>query len=236
MSYWIFKANPEQYRIDDRLKDPNPDITWAVTRYHDRIQKGDTVFVWRGGMPRGICAVMQVEACPYQPSENDLQDGYELPARNSAPAVEHWAKCQIIQRFPLIEMGVVKKIPGLELFSFFSAFQQATNFTVTRPEGSILLEFIKSYKAPEPEKKSGSTPSKSASRLQGPSPVRTAGPTRIPGTGKSVRPVAAPVSKAVQATLLKCGECGRFVVSTETERHEREAHDGDATIQWKKVK
>ena len=58
MNYWIFKANPDKYRIDDRLRDPYPHVTWAITRYHERIQKGDIVFIWRGGTPRGICAVM----------------------------------------------------------------------------------------------------------------------------------------------------------------------------------
>ena len=49
----------------------------------------------------------------------------------------------ITQRFPILEVGIIKKIPGLELFSFFSAFQQVTNFSITRPEASILLEYIK---------------------------------------------------------------------------------------------
>jgi len=44
-------------------------------------------------------------------------------------------------------------MPGLELFFFFSAFQQATNFSIRRPEGAILLEFIEKYLAEGPVKK-----------------------------------------------------------------------------------
>ena len=58
MSHWIFKANPEKYRIDERLKDVEPKISWRVTRYKDEIQKGDIAFIWRTGTNRGICAVM----------------------------------------------------------------------------------------------------------------------------------------------------------------------------------
>lgn len=216
MNYWIFKANPEQYRIDDRLLEPAAEIVWAVTRYHERIQKGDTVFVWRAGTPRGICAVMLVEACPYEPDEQELNDGFELPLGGVTRGTGHWAKCRLIKRFQVIDASVIKKIEGLELFSFFSAFQQATNFTVTRPEASILLEFIETSK-PEPPVRKVVSP---------PKPVK---PVRQASVKKS-KPAA-----STDVSLLKCASCGRFVVSTDTDRHVREAHDGLA-VAWKKTK
>ena len=239
MSYWIFRANPELYRIDDRLRDPKTKMTWAVTRYHDRIQKGDTVFVWRAGSPRGICAVMEVDVCPYQPGEDELLDGYELPAQSSAAKPEHWAKCRITQRFPVIEISVIKKIDGLELFSFFSAFQQATNFSITRPEGSILVEFIKEYLTREPEPKP-ETPVKPAARVKSPAAPRSAtiaprnpSAPSAPRSRASVQVAKSPALNTV--ALLKCDMCGRFVVSTDTERHARELHPADV-VGWKKVR
>ena len=59
MSYWIFKYNPEKYRLQERLADPNPTITWTITRYRDQISPGDTIFVWETGRNRGIRAVLR---------------------------------------------------------------------------------------------------------------------------------------------------------------------------------
>jgi hypothetical protein len=30
MKFWIFKCNPEYYRLSERLADPYPDIRWRV--------------------------------------------------------------------------------------------------------------------------------------------------------------------------------------------------------------
>src|SRR5262245_54481687 len=45
MAFWIFKCDPKRYRLSDRLMDPNPEITWMVTRYKKEIAPGDTVFL-----------------------------------------------------------------------------------------------------------------------------------------------------------------------------------------------
>jgi hypothetical protein len=43
MNYWIFRSNPERFRIDDRLKDPEPRTSWLVMRYRDEIKPGEGV-------------------------------------------------------------------------------------------------------------------------------------------------------------------------------------------------
>jgi hypothetical protein len=222
MNYWIFKANPEHYRIDDRLLDPAPSIVWAVTRYHERIHKDDTVFIWRAANPRGFCAILLIDAIPYTPAEDEIHDGYELPAASAAPTPAHWAKGHFIKRFPVIETAVIKKIPGLELFSFFSAFQQATNYSITRPEGARLLEFIENYK-PEP-----AAPKRVAASK--PRTPAASGPTASRG-----RKLAAPAQASTNVALVQCETCGRYVVSTDTERHIREVHAGHP-VEWKKTK
>ena len=45
MAFWIFKYNPEKYHLAERLADPNPDITWTVSRYRNQIAPGDTIFI-----------------------------------------------------------------------------------------------------------------------------------------------------------------------------------------------
>jgi predicted RNA-binding protein with PUA-like domain len=227
MNYWIFKANPEHYDIDERLLDPDPNIIWAVTRYHDRIQKGDTVFIWRTGTPRGICAVMEIEINPYVPEHQEIYDGFVAPSENTAATNSaFWTKCHLTKRFPMIEASVIKKIPGLELFSFFSAFQQATNFSITRPEGAILLEFIERHLAEEQLKKREFV-RKPAKKIKNSEPVRTSGA----GKSKSVKPT----NKPSEFELLKCETCGRYVVKSDTDRHVREVHAGQS-VEWRKAK
>ncbi|MCX6064196.1 MAG: EVE domain-containing protein [Chloroflexi bacterium] len=226
MNYWVFKANSEHYRIDERLLDPAPQITWAVTRYHERIQQGDTVFIWRTGTPRGICAVMVIDLFPYEPEDIDLHDGYEIvTGANSTVSAPHWAKGTFIRRFPVIETNIIKKIPGLELFSFFAAFQQAVNFSITRPEGSILLEFIEKYLAAGPEIKKVSKPA---------TKPKKAAPIRVTTSTKKTK-LPASESELPTTVLLQCEACNRYVVSTDTDRHIREAHAGEL-MEWKKTK
>ena len=59
MAFWIFKCNPEKYRLSERLADATPAISWRVTKYHDEIGPGDTVFIWETGPERGIRAFMR---------------------------------------------------------------------------------------------------------------------------------------------------------------------------------
>jgi len=172
-------------------------------------------------VPRGICAVMLIDACPYTLQEKDLQDGYHiLPVEPVAASLDHWAKGHLVQRFPIIEPAIIKKIDGLELFSFFSAFQQATNFTLTRGEGQILLEFI--------EQRPPGLP-----LTAGLSALKPGLKPRSPASAPAVKKKAPARSTAV--ALLKCESCGRFIVGTEAERHVLETHAGQP-VEWKKMK
>ena len=46
---------------------------------------------------------------------------------------------------------------------------------------------------------------------------------------------AGPAGRSSEATLLKCEVCGRYVVSSETERHIREVHAGQP-VEWQKTR
>jgi predicted RNA-binding protein with PUA-like domain len=76
MAFWIFKCNPEVYRLDDRLADPNPTISWTVSRHRDEIGPGDTVFLWVTGRTRGIRAVMRVDHAPREMPELETEQQY----------------------------------------------------------------------------------------------------------------------------------------------------------------
>src|SRR5947209_3848965 len=76
MAYWLFKCNPDKYRIDPRLADPNPVITWTVNQCRDEIRPGDTVFLWATGSDRGIRAVMRVDEGPRPMPERESEQQY----------------------------------------------------------------------------------------------------------------------------------------------------------------
>jgi len=44
MNYWIFKCNPDWYKLSERLADKNPKTSWRVTKYENDIAPGDIVF------------------------------------------------------------------------------------------------------------------------------------------------------------------------------------------------
>lgn len=139
MSYWIFKTNPDHYRLDGRLKDANPKISWKVTRYKDEIQKGDIAFIWRTGNKRGICAVMRINTNPAEMKELESEQKYH---------VERDVKIMLrvegtfTHRFDCISHKELRNIPNLKNLSVFSGNQQATNFKVTDEEGKILMELL----------------------------------------------------------------------------------------------
>ena len=139
MAYWIFKVNPEQYRIDERLADPEVRITWQVSKYRDQIRTGDTAFIWRTGRNRGLCAVMKIISDPIDMPEIKSEEPYCI-------VLDVSTKCRVfgelVERFPLIKAEDIKSIPGLQGLSVFHGFQQATNFPVTEEEGRILGRLV----------------------------------------------------------------------------------------------
>ncbi|MBA4373905.1 MAG: hypothetical protein C0402_13735 [Thermodesulfovibrio sp.] len=137
MNYWIFKANPAQYRLAERLKDAEKQISWRVTRYKDEIQKGDTFFIWRTGAERGICAVARIDTNPAEMKELESEQKYNVE-RDIKIIMRVLGT--LTHRFDRISPQELKNISGLENLSVFSGFQQATNFRVTDQEGEILMK------------------------------------------------------------------------------------------------
>ena len=138
MSYWIFKADPNVYRLDDRLNDPEPTNSWRVTKYKDEIQNGDTAFIWRTGRDRGIRAVMRIDSAPVESKEIETEQKY-LVERDTR--LRYRVKGTLTHRFPCISHRELRNMPDLENLSVLSkrVFQSGTNFKVTDDEGKILL-------------------------------------------------------------------------------------------------
>ncbi len=140
MNYWIFQANPDRYRLQDRLRDPNPEISWRVSRYRDEISPGDRAFVWQSGKSRGLCATLRVETAPEEIHELSGERQY---ATDPQIASVSWRVLATIEsRFPIIPAAMLRATPGLESLSILGGFLQASNFRVTPEEARILNALI----------------------------------------------------------------------------------------------
>jgi predicted RNA-binding protein with PUA-like domain len=139
MAYWIFKCNPEKYSLEDRLADPNPKITWTVSRFRDEINAGDTVFLWITGLKRGIRAVIRVDTPPKLMAELESEQTYW----KDRDTEERWRVTgTIINRNVDLDHTVLKEVAGLEELSVFTGYQQTTNFAVTPEQGIILQRLV----------------------------------------------------------------------------------------------
>ena len=138
MRYWIFKCNPKSYRIDDRLRDPDPEIDWRVTRYWDEVAPGDIAFVWRTGEQRGICAVLCIKSkaeIGQAPKRDKYWVGGQRGPMRYTEAVIVNRKCWL----PAEELKKDRKLKGM---SVFRGFHQATNYHLTPSQGRQLLELV----------------------------------------------------------------------------------------------
>ena len=136
MAFWIFKYNPEMYHLAERLADPNPDITWTVSRYRNQIAPGDTIFIWETGRDRGIRAILRAEGAPQDMAELESEQPYWAQRDTE---VRCRVRATILRRDVNLSHTELRSVPGLENLSVFQGFQQGTNFPVTPDEGAILL-------------------------------------------------------------------------------------------------
>jgi 5-methylcytosine-specific restriction protein A len=146
MAYWLFKCNPGRYNLDARLLNPDPVITWTVSRYADEIRPGDKVFLWATGPDRGIRAVIRVDEGPRPMPERESEQQYWSERDES---VKDRVVGTLIHRGLSLTADDLRPVPGLEQLAVFHGFQQATNLRVTDAEGDILMELVRVYESAE---------------------------------------------------------------------------------------
>jgi hypothetical protein len=137
VKYWLVCCDPKRYPLEDRLLDPNPRMTWRVTRYHDDMAAGDLAFVWLTGASRGICAVLHVISSAevvdhLEPSDVDCVDVEIGPIYVIEAAV-------VARRF-FLSVHSLRDEPVLAEMSVFSDTQHATEYHVSRMEALKILE------------------------------------------------------------------------------------------------
>jgi predicted RNA-binding protein with PUA-like domain len=140
MAYWIFKCNPEKYRLPDRLSDPNDSTTWTVAQHKDEIKAGDIAFLWVTGTDRGIRAVLRVDQDPREQRELESEQPY-WSERDTQDRLR--VNCTLTHRHVNLGHERLREVDGLEDLSVFRGFQQATNFPVTPEQGAIIMRLVR---------------------------------------------------------------------------------------------
>lgn len=151
MAYWIFKANPEHYRLAERLADPEPRTSWEITRFEDRIREGDLAFIWRtdaNTKRRGFCALIAIDSNPDEFQELANEIPYQV-VNKTAPRMRVHAT--YLNRFELISAHTLKEMPVLSGITVFrdgppedtrDRFTIATNYDMSDEEAIELLRLI----------------------------------------------------------------------------------------------
>ena len=139
MAFWIFKCNPDKYRLADRLADRNPTLTWKVSRFRGEIKADDTVFVWVTGPQRGIRAVIRVVEPPRLMAEIESEQAYRVERDTQE---KFRVVGTLIRRNVNLPHHELRDVEGLADLSVFTGVQRATNFPVTPTQGEILLRLV----------------------------------------------------------------------------------------------
>jgi len=144
VEFWIFKCNPDYYRLADRMQDPRTDITWLVQQHRSEIAAGHTAFIWRTGDDRGIVGVLRVDSSPQVLPDDD--DPFDIGETEQS---DYRVRATIIDRHFFLGRATLRATTGLENLSVFrrGRIQMGTNFPVTSSEGRTLLDLIAASKA-----------------------------------------------------------------------------------------
>jgi hypothetical protein len=138
MKHWIFKYNTDIYRLDLRLDDPEPRMTWSISRYREQIQADDVAFLWQTGKHRGIRAMIRIDSSPQDMPELESEQKYWTPPDTS---VRCRVYAMILRRDLDVSADKIRTIAGLEGLSALQAVP-AGIFAVTPEEAAILLRAI----------------------------------------------------------------------------------------------
>ncbi len=125
MAFWIFKCNPNRYRLADRLADRQDSLTWTVAQHKNEIGPGDTAFLWVTGPERGIRAVLRIDDAPRVRPELESEQRYwvdrdtECDCALLVPLLTGMSICRTINYAMCVVWGI---------FPFFMASNKLRTF------------------------------------------------------------------------------------------------------------
>lgn len=139
MRYWIYKINPEKYRIENRLRDPRTEMTWTVSRYAHMTSAGDIAFIWLAGKERGIVGVTRLTSAPVMMDEIETELPYYIEEPISMVTRVH---AVITHRIALLPSIQLRNFPELMKCAIFHGPPHETNYLLTEKEGLFFSDLI----------------------------------------------------------------------------------------------
>ena len=76
-SSWLFQANPDRYDVMGAISNLD-ELTWTVHQYANKVQAGDTAYIWQSGKDAGVVAVAKVLSSPETMTRLDEEERYFL--------------------------------------------------------------------------------------------------------------------------------------------------------------
>ena len=116
---------------------------WLVSRYKNRIKKGDIGLIWMAGKDAGIYAVVDITSDPIVIKASKQSDKYWVNEEDRGKKilrVRYKYKIKYFNNY--ISREELKNIPSLANLSIFRQ-PQATNFEVKNKEWLLILNLIK---------------------------------------------------------------------------------------------
>lgn len=139
MKYWLICCDPKTYPLDERLEDPDPRMTWRVTRYHDDIAAGDLAFVWLTGPERGIRALLHVTSSA---EVVDRLESGDVDCVDVEIGPIYVLEAAVVSRGFFLPASLLRAKPVLAEMSIFSESQDATEYHLSRLEALSILELM----------------------------------------------------------------------------------------------
>lgn len=140
---WLFQANPQYFDLADatnvREIQAGSNDSWAVMRYGEEMQPGDSVVLWQSGDRAGIYALGFLTSEPYardvDATEEEIKERPYLEAKK-------WVNLQYTQILePPVLRDEVKKHPVLSDIQVMQ-FPRGTNFRLTTEEWEAVEKLV----------------------------------------------------------------------------------------------
>jgi hypothetical protein len=145
-SSWIFQANPKHYDIDGAIKSLDL-IPWEIRQHKDKIEKGDSVYIWRSGKEAGVIAVAEILSDPKEMPLDEREASYiNSPDEFSPRALR--APVRIRQ---VLENTILKEeLTNHQVLSDLTILKswQQTNYSLTPKQAEALEALVSTKPAP----------------------------------------------------------------------------------------
>lgn len=139
MNYWLFQCNPDRYRFEDNLSQPNPFKDWLVTRYKNQISEHDVAFVWFSGKNRAVRAVLDIQSNPGYSPDDPTEINFWRDPNDKAAGRMMRVKTHLRSK-GILPLAVIKQDPILSKMTILQPnHARGTNFLLTQQEGLALL-------------------------------------------------------------------------------------------------